>query len=157
MPQSLEPIPVGTPISDAQGRITTFFRLRWQTLIDGFQVSATKAVLNLTGQSAALVTTALQTTASAGPYRVSFGIRKTTIDGVSSSLQVTLGWTQDSVPLTETFAAVTADSVTIGKQNDARCVWADALTDLTIAVAYASNTPGQMKYRVDVTVEQLAP
>lgn len=154
MPRTLTPIPVGTPITDAGGMITTFFRQAWQLLVDGWQITSTVATASRTGLNANLATTALWTTLAAGNYRISYNFRRTTTDGVASSLQATLGWTQD-VPLTQIFGADANDSISVGKQNGSILVYCDASTDITIAIAYSSTTPGNMKYRLDTTVEYL--
>lgn len=158
MPRSLTPIPAGVEITEGSGTITTFFRLAWQALVDSFQFSPSVASTQqgppaTAALSAAVPTTSLFTTKQAGLYRISFYLRKTRIDGVNSSLQVTLGWVENGVALSETGAAVVPDSVTVGQQSGEKLVWADTATSLTIAIAYASNTPAQMQFRYDALVE----
>lgn len=153
MPKSLGLIPQGVVIVDKDGAITDFFRLRWEELRSGFQTSPTAAALQKIGQTAALATTALLTTKSAGLYRISWYLRRTVNDGVSSSATVTLGWQESGVPLTEAQTPVTEAGT--AEQSGSKLVWADGATDLSIAVAYASNTPGLMAYRLDTSVEQL--
>lgn len=156
MPQSLAPIPQGVAIVEPKGgSITEFFRLRWQSLVDGFQISPDVAAIALAGKTAAIAAASAFLTKSAGWYRVSYYMRKTVADGVSSSLTVTLGWTESGVPLTEAGAALATDT-TSAQQSGSKSFWADAGVDLTYAVAYASNTPNKMTYRIDVLVEQLA-
>jgi LDH2 family malate/lactate/ureidoglycolate dehydrogenase len=154
VPRSLTPIPADTPIVDKKGAITFYFRLAWQSLIDAFQQVPTVAATEVLAQAAALVTTALYTTRAAGLYRISWYLRKTTADGVSSSLTLTLGWTETAFAQSEAQAAVAVDAVT-AQQSGQKVVYADESTDLTIAVAYASNTPGAMKWRLDASVEAL--
>ncbi len=155
MPASLAPIPLGAQIVDRAGSITDFFRLRWQSLIDGFQLSATVADVQKLAQTAAIVTTAAFTTKAAAAYRISYYLRKTVADGVASSATVTLGWTETGVALTLVGSALATDTV-LAVQSGSAVVWADAASDLTYAVAYTSNTPAKMTYRLDVTVEQFA-
>lgn len=155
IPQSLAPIPEGTQIVDKNGAITTFFRLRWESLINGFQFTPTVAVVQLTGQHATIVTTAAFTTLTAGRYRISYYLRKTAADGVSSSLTVTLGWTESGIALSESGAALATDT-TAAQQSGEKVVDVDAAVDITYAVLYASNTPNQMVYRLTINVEQLA-
>lgn len=154
MARTLPPIPTETKIVDRFGAVTLFFMQVWETLRASFLVVAAAATLQLTEQSAAIATTAVYTTLSAGLYRLSYYVRKTAIDGVSSSLTVTLGWVE-GIAQTEVQAALAADAVT-AQQTGNKVVWADANTDLTIAVAYASNTPAAMKFRLDALVEQIA-
>jgi hypothetical protein len=158
MPQTLAPLPLQAEIVDQAGAITNFFRLRWEQLRTAFQYVNTVAntlqglpsgVLN-----GALAATAIYTTLAAGTYRVSYYIRKVTNDGVSSSLQVTLGWTESGLAQTEVEAALTVDAVT-AQQSLSKVVDSDGATNITIAVAYASNTPGLMTYRLRTSVEQL--
>lgn len=155
MPQALSPIPLETQIVERDGTITPTFRLRWEELRNGFQQAPTKAVVALEGQTAAVATQAAYTTTVAGLYRISWYARKTVADGVSSSLTVTLGWAESGVALTESGAALVADAIS-AQQSGSKVVYADALTDLAFAVAYASNTPNRMTYRITVLVEQMA-
>lgn len=105
---------------------------------------------------AALPATAVYTTVEAGLYRITVYARKTIADGVTSSLQATYGWVESGIPQTDPGVAQATDT-TAAKILEQRTVYADANTDLTVAMAYASNTPGAMHYRARVAVEQLAP
>ena len=154
MANILTPLPSGVAIVDARGTVTDFFRLAWQAVIDGFQRVALVASVALAGQTDAIATTTAYTVRSGGRYRVSWYLRKTIADGVASSLTITLGWVESGVALTESGAVVNTDSV-IAQQNGSVTVVADASSDLTFAMAYASTTPNKMTYRVDVLVEQL--
>lgn len=155
MPQSLAPIPQEMQIVDEGGAITEFFRLRWQQLIDAFTLTPSAATVFTTAQTAAIGTSSAFVTRQDALYRVSYYLRKTQADGVSSSLTFTWGWIDGGVALTESAAALTLDSV-IAEQSGSKVVMADASSGLTYAVAYASNTPGQMAYSLSVSVEQLA-
>ena len=157
MPRALPPIPSNTPIADPKdGRITTFMRLRWQELVDGWAQSGSVATVPVLAQTAALATTSVYTTFASGDYRVSWYLRKTRADGAASSATVTIGCVdQDGQALTYTGAALTVDSVAAwqSETKQIRCV---ASSDLTVAVAYSSTTPGQMRYDLVVKVEQLS-
>lgn len=157
MPKSLAPIPPGVAITDREGLITDFFMLRWEELRLGFQLTPTLALVTSPSPDphAAVATTAAFTTTTSGFYRVSYYVRKTFADGVSSSLTFTWGWTESGVPLTDPDSALTLDT-TGAVRSGRREVWADANTDLTFAFAYASNTPGRMMFRYNVAVELLA-
>lgn len=155
MPQSLSPIPLGTPITNKDGTITTVFRLLWQEIQNAFVLVPTAFSLGLTAQNASIATTSLLTTPASGLYRISYYLRKTVADGVSSSLTFTWGWTQGGTPLTETAAALTTDTAS-AHQEGSILVQADANSDLTYAVLYASNTPGTMEYDGYVVVERMA-
>lgn len=155
MPQSLAPIPADYAIVDPRGRINTFFRLRWQQLIDGFQVTPSKANVTVPGRNSALGTTTLYLALAAGRYRVTVYLRKTTPDGVSSSLTLTVGWTDEASPCTKTFGALTTDSA-VANESYTHTVNVDVNTNITIAVAYASNTPGTMVWKAYAVAEVLA-
>lgn len=155
MAQTLGILPQGVPLVDEAQAASDFFRLRWEELIKAVTVAATRAATSFTAQSAALPTTSVYIPPADGYYRLSFYLRKTSADGVSSSATVTLGWTESGIPLTLTFPALTLDS-TLAVQSDSIVVVAEAFADLTIAVAYASGTPGSMEYRIDAVVESLA-
>jgi hypothetical protein len=155
MPRALPPIPAGVPIADKDGGITTFFRLRWQQLVDGWSQSGSEASFTAIGRTAALATASVLTTLSAGKYRVSWYLRKTRPDGAASAAAVTLGWVDlDSVALSVTGAALTLDTVQ-AVQTGIQIVRCLNATDITIAVSYASATAGQMRYDLEVLVEFL--
>jgi hypothetical protein len=156
MPRSLGPIPLATPIVEPRdGTITAFFRQRWQDVGDGWTETPTVQHARQPGQTAALATTAVWTTKAAGVYRVSWYLRVTRADGVSSSATVTIGFVDlDGVALTYAGPALTLNTLGAwqGVTVPIRC---QALTDITVAVAYASATPGQMRYDLEVPVEFL--
>ncbi len=149
----LSPIPAQTEITDSQGRITEFFRLRWEELRNTFRLAPTVATVTLSNQSASLVTQLAFTTLQAGTYRITYYIKKTAADGVNSSLTMTLGWV-DTQSLTQPFAALNLDS-TSAFQTGTITVDADAVTNLTYDLAYVSAT-GNMRFKVKVFVEQLS-
>jgi hypothetical protein len=155
MARTLSQLPLGTPIVDTTGAINVFFRQVWETLRNSFgTVGTANTPLQKLNQNAALGTTKIHTTLAAGLYRLSYYVRKTAADGVSSSLTVTVSWVESGVTLTDSAAAIATDATT-AQQSGTKLVWADAATDLTVAVAYSSNTPGNMKYRLDACAELL--
>lgn len=158
MPKSLAPIPAGVAITDGEGRLTEFFLLRWEELRLGFQLTPTVAhvVSPSPDPTAAIVTTSAFTTLTSGLYRVSYYLRKTVADGVSSSLTFTWGWTESGVPLTDADPALTTDT-TGAVKSGSRVLRADASGSLTFAIGYASNTPNRMAYLYNVAVELLTP
>lgn len=152
---ALGPILIDTKIVDEEGRITDFFRQRWQELLDGATTTPAKATISAANQGAAIATTRITTALQAGNYRVSYYIRKTTADGVSSSVQFSWAWTESGVPLSKTDTALTTDT-TAAVASGSFVVKADAASDLNFSVAYASNTPGAMRYRIEVVAELIA-
>ena len=155
MPQNLAPLPEGAEIVDGDRSPTAFFRLLWQMIRDSMVRTPTEARISGSGQTAALATTTIRTTTLQADYEVGYYIRKTTADGVSSSLTVTLGWTENGVAQTRAFAALATDT-TGANQSAVIPILADAATDITIAIAYASNTPGTMVYLYRAAVKRLA-
>ena len=156
MPQALGPIPSDQEITERGGPITTYFRLRWQELIDSFTQVPTKTDTGtVSGLTAALATTTLLTTTQGGVYEVGYYIRKTVAGGVSSSLTVTIGWTENAIALTRVFTALTLDS-TVANQSDTIPILVDANADITLAVAYASDVAATMTWRYRAVVKQLA-
>lgn len=155
MPSSLAPIPADTAIVDRSGVINTFFRLRWQQLIDGFQVTPSKANVPVASRNSALGTTTVYLALAAGRYRITVYLRKTTPDGVSSSLTLTVGWTDGASPCVKVFGALTTDTA-VANDSYTHMVNVDVNTNITIAVAYASNTPGTMVWKAYAVAEVLA-
>lgn len=154
MPNSLYPIPSGTSIvAPKTGRINIFFRQAWESLRQAVAVVPTVGSgASGTNQGAAIAGLVVHTTTVAGLYRVTYYVRKTTADGVSSSVAFTWHWTESAIPQTVADAAVTTDTTGAVKTNSA-LLDVDANTNLTFDFAYASNTPGQMKFRYQVRVE----
>jgi len=109
----------------------------------------------LTAQNAAIGATPIPlASVNAGRYRISFFARITTPDGVSSSLTISIGFTDGGVACTQSGAAITGNAVT-STQSGSLVVQSDANAPLTYAVSYASNTPGAMVYRLSVVCESL--
>ena len=109
----------------------------------------------LTAQNAAIGATPIPlASVNAGRFRISFFARVTTPDGVSSSLTITLGFTDGGVACTQSGAAITGNAVTT-TQSGSIMVQSDANAPLTYAVSYASNTPGAMVYRLSLVCESL--
>jgi hypothetical protein len=158
MPNAIAPIFESTWITKAGGPITEFFRLRWEEIRTALSRTPTVAGepdLAKTNQSAAIATATLYTTVAGALYRVSYALLRTIDDGVSSSLTVTIGWTQNGVPKTATFAALT-EAAGLSEQSLTKPIYCDGATNITIAVAYASNTPAKMHFDLHAAVEQLA-
>jgi hypothetical protein len=156
MPHTLDPIPSNASISTASGIITNFFRLRWEALRTAFGLVPTRAIVRITTPiNAALGVTNLYVATTGGQYRVSWYVRKTTPDGVNSSLTVTLGWVQDGIALNFVGPALLLDSA-LAVQSGSFVMEHDTTAALTGSIAYASNTPGNMAYKYTFVVEQMA-
>lgn len=162
MPNAVSQVPLDVAFvnidGDAPGSLTEFGRLRWEELRQNAAVnSLIVAPILLLNQNAAIATTNVFAVLVDGLYEVSYYIRKTTVDGVSSNLAFTYGWTESGLPLTEAVpaGALAVDS-TSAEQSGTKVMHCDANTALTFAMAYASNTPGAMKFRVDVCARRLS-
>lgn len=107
-------------------------------------------------QTAAITTTPLALPAiSAGFYRVSVYYVTTTAAGVSSSLTVTIGWTDNAQPTSRAFPALVNGALASNGGGDF-LIHTDDNSPITYAVAYASNAANQMAYNLGVIVEALA-
>ena len=112
--------------------------------------------VGLAGQNSALGgTPLLPTIANTGTYRLSYYMRVTTPAGVSSSLQITLAWTDGGVAQSFTGAALTSNT-TLSFQTGTLLINADAATPISYSTAYASNAANVMRYSLTVTLEQIA-
>lgn len=150
----LPPIPLRTPIVDANGQINVFFRERWEEVrVSAAQVAAT-AIYTKSGQTASLLTALLYTVLEPGIYRVTFTARRTIIDGAGSTLTWTWHWTDAGAPLSDT-APANATDTTGSLYTGTRTFRVDGNTNLTGDMAYVSTTPGLMTFHIDVTVEKL--
>lgn len=111
---------------------------------------------SLQAQTAALVTTPLDLPKiSAGYYRISVTELLTVAALTSSSLQVTIGWTDGAAPRSRILPALTGNTV---GENDAVSfpIHVDDNSPITYAAAYASNGANQMTYNLGVIAEALA-
>lgn len=156
MPANLTPLYLSVPIVDPQKGTPNLFLIQnyaqmqaalkaVPTVGDGYGVTA--AVAGVAGQ-------ALYTTVFPGLYRVTYYFDKTAADGISSSLQFGLHWTENAAARSWTDAAFTTDTVGANFSNS-RMFYCDASVGMTFDITYASNTPGNMKYTAYVRVEQM--
>jgi|TARA_R110001583_G_scaffold35623_6_gene118362 hypothetical protein len=110
---------------------------------------------SVTGQSAAIGTTSIPLpTLGTGLYRVSTYARITQAASTSSSLTVTLGWTDGTVACTQSGSAMTGNT-TATTQSGSLMIRNDNLSPLTYSTAYASSGGTVMQYRLDIAVEQI--
>lgn len=160
----IAPIPVLSPLIQPPGpneRPTQTISedyYRWLEQEIRLRLQSTPPVLvtkELTGQSAAIVATTLWSTTQSGLYRIGWYARITTPDAVSNSLAVTLSFSDGLVACSKTFTALTGITTATFDQNSV-IVHVDAAAAIRYAVAYASNTPAAMKYRLNLSVEQVA-
>lgn len=110
----------------------------------------------LTTKAASISATPLTVPAlNGGLYRVSWYARITQAATVSSSLTVTIGFTESGLALTEPGAAITGNTTTT-VQSGSVFIRTDAAAPITYATTYASSGATPMQYRLDVVCEQVA-
>ena len=108
----------------------------------------------LTGQSATLATTAIDAESlSAGLYTVQYYARITTAATTSSSLTVTLSWTDGGVSCSFSGAAITGNT-TATTQSELKLVRADATTPISYATTYASDVAAQMQHSLYIVLQR---
>lgn len=138
-----------------QGAFVTSGWLRWvQELWQGVTRSCQQiGLVSLTAQTASIGATAVPTPAlTTGRYLVRWYTRVTTPGTVSSSLMVTIGWTDGAVAQTTSGATLTANTTTT-QESGSILVTADAATTITYATTYASAGATAMAYALTVTVD----
>lgn len=146
-PQTFKPLP-GFTMSKDFGN--WFFASLVQPIANAPQFYPTVA---LTGQSASIGTTPIPLPSLAtGLYRLTYYARITTADAVSSSLTVTLTWTDGGVSPSFSGAAMTGNTTTTAQSGSAM-VQIDAASPISYSTTYASNTPAAMQYRLTILVE----
>lgn len=151
-------LPSNTPPIDPR---TNFFDWRWLRWFTGLATSITNAATQVSGgkvslsdQHASISTTAIPTTTlAAGLYRVNVYQRITTADGVSSSLQTTISWTDGGVSCQRALTALTGDTTATVGTDPPVFIHVDGSTPISYATVYASNTANKMRYALRLQVE----
>ena len=132
--------------------------LRWLNglAVDVDEKPARKAVRNLSAQGASIATTALPIgTIHAGLWRVSYNARISRAAGTSSSLEVTISWTQNTIAMSSTGAAIIGNT-TATHQFGTLILRVDAATPISYATTYGSVGVPTAQYSLDLCAEQLA-
>lgn len=118
--------------------------------------------------TAALSTTTVFTTIQPGIYRVTWYAKKVAADGAASTLgALTIAYTEvDGTAMTITApASISAGTIATQNATDSATttgvmiglpvlINCQAATAITVAMAYSSTTPGNMKYNLHVHVEK---
>lgn len=114
------------------------------------------APISKTAQSDSIATADICPTQKAsGLYRLAYYARITKPGGVSSSLTVTLNWTDHGVAQTFSGAAITGNLVT-SWQTDTLLIYIDAGTAITYSTTYASNAANEAQYELYIQIESTA-
>lgn len=112
--------------------------------------------VSLVAQTTAIATTPLALPGiTSGFYRVSVYYIVTIAGAVSSSLQVTIGWTDAGGPRSRVMTALVNGVVGVNDSLEFP-IHTDDNSPITYATAYASNAANQMTYNLGVIVEALA-
>lgn len=162
----LPPMPTQAPLveEDLQQHMTPYLSRDWYLWFFEQQSRVQSAVQIVggvtvkTGQAASITATPLSLSAvnvpsvQGGYYRINWYGRVTQAATVSSSLSVTIAWTESGVTLTSTSAAVTGNATTTVIQG-ALPILIDAPGPVTFATTYASSGATPMQYRISVWPE----
>lgn len=166
MPLLSAPLPHRSPLiqtdrdpSTGRERLTSRITSDWLNALEAIvgKVDRTEeqvAKVRLTAQAAAIAATPVHTVLSAGLYRISYFVRVTQAASVSSSVQVTIGFTDGGVAVASAGTAQTGNT-TATHETRTLMVRADQATAITLAVAYASAGGTPMTFAIDVVVEAI--
>lgn len=89
-----------------------------------------------------------------GLYRVSYRTRITQAASTSSSLTISIGWTESALSLAQSGAALTGNTVTT-QQSGVLLIRVDHASPITLAATYVSVGATPMKFEAEVTVERV--
>ena len=113
--------------------------------------------ISKTAQGASIGTTSFGLgTVHPGIYRVNCYARITRAASTSSSLIVTIAWTDGSVSQTHSFTALTGNLTTTTLKGPPLVIRVDASSVISYATTYASVGGTSMIYRADLVLESLA-
>ncbi len=160
---ALSNVPFRTPILAGLVNLVTREWVRYlQSAIDVLNKAARQiALASKAAQGASLSATTLDTgTLEPGVYRVSYSARVTTAATTSSSLTVTITWTDGNVTQTQAGAAMTGNT-TATQQNGTFLIHngQNTLASNSVvkyATTYASSGGTSMVYALYVLVEKIA-
>ena len=160
MPAVSAPPPVLDPIAGGEGDESGFISPPWLEWHNSIVEEVDKSQrlfksVSLTGQSASIVATDVSgLLAPAGLYRLSYYTRITTVATNSSSLTITLGWTESGVAVGFTGAAITTNLTSSGQSGEL-LLRSDGGTAIAYGTTYASNVAAGMVYRLDVVLQRV--
>jgi hypothetical protein len=153
-----DPLPDRAPLVMPQTDLISPDWYRWLSVIRALVGAAAQRLGNdivLLDQAAAIPTTPWPLPPlTRGLYRVSAYGRVATAGSTSSSITVTIGWTERGVALTTSSPALTTNSLT------ATLLWSvpiliDGNTPITYAVDYKSTGGTQMRYDLGLAIESV--
>ena len=148
--------PLNDRIVDVTGWLTDVWRQWFGRMPDTLKaIPSLINVVNLSSQSASLGATDFSNTSLlAGIYRASYRVQITQAAGVSSSLTVSIAWTDGGVGQTATGAAIVGNTVTTG-QSDFVLIRVDAGTAVQYSATYSSVGVPAMTYSFTASLEKI--
>lgn len=157
MATTTAPFPVRDPLAERSTGLMTMPWINWftQLVLNANAAPARLVSVTATAQNAAIGTTSFALGALAsGLYRVSYMARITTAATTSSSLTVTVGFTNGGVTCALAGAAMTGNT-TSTVQSGVFLLQIDQSTPVTYSTAYASVGATAMVYGLWLTAEQV--
>ena len=162
---ALSEVPFRVPLLEGERQrsfLSRFWSRYFQSIVDIVNnVSRQLALVSKTAQVASISATSVQSgLLDPGVYRVSYSARVTTAATTSSSLTVTITWTDGNVTQTHTGSAITGNT-TATQQNATLLIHNGANTlaannVVKYATTYASSGGTAMVYALYVLVEKIA-
>lgn len=152
---ALAPMPFRTALlTDLKSWLLRNEWVRWlQSLKDAIDATAQGlGGVSLVLQSASLPATTIITAPATGLYRVTYYARITRPATTSSSLTVTVRWTDGGVAQAASNTAMTGNTTTT-QQSAQGLLGVDQGTDITIETAYVSVGATPMQYALSARVE----
>lgn len=149
------PMPVQDALTTERRHVTLPWLVWLQALATRQTQSAWRPVdpIVLTSQAAAIPTTSVGAVPAGELFRVSYYVRIAVPAGTASSVQVTIGWTDDSVACQASGPAVTGNTVS-STGTGSFLVRRQGQTPITYATSYSS-TPAGMRYVLALVVERV--
>lgn len=143
-------------VDPREGTITTAWIQYFTDQGDEVSASAQRfSSVDLTGQAASIGATSMPNIIdSAGQYRITYYTRITQAASTSSSLTVSLSWTDGGVSLSLSGSAITGNTTTT-VQSGTLMVHADAATPISYATTYVSVGGTPMQYSLYLTLERV--
>lgn len=148
---------IQTPIIAQGGRVSEPWRVFFRDQETAIAQTTTQTIppITLTAQAASIGVTPIPTPSLApGYYRVSYYARVTTVGSVSSSLTVTVSWTDGGVACSASGAAITGNTVA-STGTGSFLLLIDEATPISYSTTYASNLAGEMQYQLGLTLEEV--
>jgi hypothetical protein len=151
------PAPLRDPIARKSDGLMTAPWVTWFTQLTTDLDAAPERLdsVTVTGQTASISPTALDVgSLSQGLYRVTWRARITQAATVSSSLVVTVGYTESAITMSESGTAITGNT-TSTVASGSFLVAVDQGTPITFSTTYASTGASVMAYTLTIVAEEM--